>query len=569
MSKILFRKIRWKNFISTGNQWIEIKLDSSKSTLIIGKNGAGKSQLLDAISFVLFNKPFRLINKGDLVNTITDKECVVEIEFVINSHTFKVIRGIKPNIFEIYRNGEMVTQAADSKDYQEAFEKYVLKINHKSFCQVVILGSAVFTPFMALSKGARREIIEDLLDLQIFTTMNTLLKPKIQQTEYDLFQAQSEKKILEEKLKLTYAHIKEIQDTTEKSIAEKLDRISGAQQTTIDHESMIAAMQAKIERMSIGSAAEGEAINSRLSDIHKLQSQLTLKLKQVSKDLKFFTDNDNCPTCTQVIDEQFRLTVIRERTEHEKELQDGIEALDKEYEKYSKQKTAFDAINRDIAEHKQEISGLRIKIKSLTTYIDTLKADIEKAKLETITDVSKPVEMEQRLVEVEKTIGGLNEDRTMQGFAASMLKDEGIKAKIIKSYIPIINQLLSKYCAILDFFVDFQLDESFKETIKSRFRDTFSYENFSQGEKMRLDLAVMFTWRAVAKMRNSVDCSLIIFDEILDGSMDIEGIDNTMKLLESVASDTSIFIISHRDAVSDKFERTIQFEKHQSFSRVT
>jgi DNA repair exonuclease SbcCD ATPase subunit len=568
LSKILFEKVRWKNFISTGNQWIEVQLNTPGATLIVGKNGAGKSQLLDAISFALFGRPFRNINKPDLINTITDKECVVELTFIINSNKFKVIRGLKPAIFEIYRNEELVSQAAESKDYQDAFEKFILKTNHKSFCQIVILGSAIFTPFMALDKAKKRGVIEDVMDLEIFTVMNTLLKPKMQKTEYDLYQAQNDKRLIEEKLKLTYAHIKEIQDTTERSINEKKERIGAAQETINNHESAVNELQMRIENLNKGLDNDVDYITARLEAISKLQIQLTQKMRLVNKDLEFFVDNDTCPTCTQEIDDEFKKKTIKEKGEHREELREGIQELDKEYDKYNRSNVAYKAIQRDVAEKKQEIQEHKIKIKSLEGYISTLKVDIEKASTTIRLDISKPVELEQQLVDIEKSIGELNEERTIQGFAASMLKDDGIKAKIIKSYIPIINTLLSKYCAILDFFVDFQLDESFKETIKSRFRDTFSYENFSQGEKMRLDLAMMFTWRAIAKMRNSIDCSLIIFDEILDGSMDAEGIDNTMKLLESVAPDTSIFIISHRDAVSDKFNRVIQFEKHQNFSRV-
>jgi DNA repair exonuclease SbcCD ATPase subunit len=568
LSKILFKKIRWKNFISTGNSFIEIDLSNPKATLVIGKNGAGKSQLLDAVSFALFNKPFRNINKPDLVNTITDKDCVVEIEFIIGGHEFKVMRGVKPNLFEIWKDGELLNQDAEQKDYQDAFEKYVLKINHKSFCQVVILGSAVFTPFMSLPKQSKREIIEDLLDLQIFTRMNNLLKVKTQQTDFDIYQAENEKKIIEEKLKLTYDHIREVQQHTEKQIAEKMDRIRTSEETISQFESNIQELQSSKERLETGLEKDWEDVTTRLNNINTLNAQLAQKLQIVSRDVTFFTDNNNCPTCTQDIDETFKTKTLAEKGSHQVELQEGLEALKSEQQKYAAKHNILRATRNDISIKTSEIHQNKTKISNLLAYIDELKADIESAKNTVVTDVQKPVELEQQLAVVEKNLKELNELRTMQGFAGSMLKDDGIKSKIIKSYIPIINQFLNKYCAILDFFVDFQLDESFKETIKSRFRDTFSYESFSQGEKMRLDLAVMFTWRAIAKMRNSVDCSLIIFDEILDGSMDIEGIDNTMKLLDSISPDTSIFIISHRDQVSDKFEQTIQFEKHKNFSRL-
>jgi DNA repair exonuclease SbcCD ATPase subunit len=567
MSKIIFRKVRWKNFVSAGNNWIEVKLDNPKSTLIIGKNGSGKSTFLDAISFGLFNKPFRPVNKHDLVNSITDKDCLVEVEFDINAHHFKVIRGIKPNRFEIYKNDLLITQAAENKDYQDAFEKYILKINHKSFCQVVMLGSAVFTPFMQLPKAARREIIEDLLDLQIFTTMNMLLKSKIQDNENEISVLNNEKRLLEEKLKLTYQHIKEIQANTEKMLYEKKDRLFHTEEDIGLLKTTIRSERKELEYY-LGKTKDQESVTSRLKEMNKLQTQLQHKIKHINKEISFLTDNENCPTCKQNIDGEFKKSALSEKFTDQQSVEKGLELLEDELVKANTRMNELLDIQDDINQTNKKINEAEIKVMSLESYAKTLQKDIENINNSVAQEVAKPVEMEEELSKVDKDLTNRSENKTLHGFAASMLKDEGIKARIIHSYIPIINQLLSKYCAALDFFVDFTLDESFKEIIKSRYRDQFSYGNFSQGEKMRLDLSILFTWRAIAKMRNSIDTNLIVFDEVLDGAMDLEGIDNMMKLLEGLTNGESIFIISHRDAVSDKFENIIQFEKHKNFSRV-
>ncbi len=566
MTKLILRRVRWKNFLSTGNEWTEIDLDVSKTCLVIGPNGSGKSTMLDAISFGLFNKPFRNINKTQLPNSITNKDCVVEVEFVINSHKFKVIRGVKPTVFEIHKNDELVSQEADNKDYQEAFEKYVLRTNWRSFCQIFVLGSAIFTPFMALAKGQRRDIIEDLLDMRIFTAMNNILKTDIQATEYDIYEEDNRKKLINEKLKLTYQHIKEIQETTEKAISEKEERIATARTNIDDLNKQGSDIQLQIrsfERLKDGE----EKVKQTAKEFSNINNQLQLKVNQINREIKFLGDNDTCPTCAQIIDESFKDNALNKKVSHLEELTEGLTKLEAKYSKVRDQVAKFFEIQTEIDNYHQRERTIENQLENLERYIDELQSDIDKAKVTYCQDVRKPVELEEELKDVSKKLEGLNETRTLQGYAGVMLKDTGIKARIIKTYIPIINQLIAKYSSILDFFVDFQLNEEFSETIKSRFRDEFSYESFSEGEKMRLNLAILFTWRAIAKLRNSVDCNILVFDEILDSSLDSEGVDNMIKLLHQAAPETRVFIISHRDAILDKFERVIQFDKKSNFSR--
>lgn len=567
MTKITLTKARWQNFLSTGNEWTEIELNKAKTSLIVGPNGSGKSTFLDAICFGLFNRPFRNINKTQLINTITNKNCLVEVEFIIAGNNFKVVRGIKPNIFEIWKNDELVSQEADSKDYQEAFEKYVLRINFKSFCQVFVLGSAIFTPFMALPKGQRREIIEDLLDMRMFTTMNNLLKTRISQTEYDIYQRENEKNLINEKLKLTYEHIKEIQDNTEKAIQEKQERIEAAEASISELIRNAKVNSNEIEVLEAQKSGE-DAARKIAKELSKINNQLQLKVDQINREIKFLSDNDDCPTCSQIIEPKFKAVAVEQKSNHLIELQEGLAKLELKYSGVSKQVENFFAIQKKIDEKRKDLTSLNINMNNLSTYIDELRGDIEKALKETHTDINKPAELEEQLVVTTQDLENLNEMRTLQGYAAVMLKDTGIKARIIKTYIPIINQLIAKYTSILDFFVDFQLNEEFTETIKSRFRDVFSYESFSEGEKMRLNLAILFTWRAIAKMRNSIDCNILVFDEVLDSSLDTEGVDNMVKLLEGISPDTRIFIISHKDAIIDKFERVITFEKRSNFSKI-
>lgn len=564
--KLILRKVRYKNFLSTGNQWTEIDLVSSPTTLIVGTNGSGKSTFLDAISFGLFNKPFRKINKPSLVNTITNKNCVVEIEFSVGVVEFKVVRGIKPNIFEIYKGEELITQSSDNRDYQDAFEKYILKINHKSFCQVVVLGSAIFTPFMSLAKGDRRNIIEDLLDLKIFTTMNILLKQHIDNTSSQIYHTERDLTIIQEKLKLTYEHIKELQENNERSIQEKKDRI---QQTKINIETLeteLSEINSKIETLEEKRNGEEEESN-KAKEYSKIKHQLHGKISHFHKEIDFLKENDQCPTCEQLITDEYRTRAIEGKQSNLAELQTGFSRLEDQIGKIKKRLERFVLIQEQIdAERKKEYST-KLKINNHKGYIKELERDIKQVQKENIQEVKKPVELEDDQKKLEEKIAELHEVQSVQQFASLMLKDTGIKARIIKAYIPIINQLISKYTSILDFFVDFRLNEEFEETILSRFRDTFEYNSFSQGEKLRLDLAILFTFRSIAKMRNTIDCNLIVLDEILDGAMDNEGIDNLMKLILSLTDNENIFIISHKDQMIDKFENVIQFDKVSNFSR--
>lgn len=562
--KLIFKKIRWKNFLSTGNFWTEIDLNKNKTTLIVGKNGSGKSTLTDAISFSLFNKPFRNINKGQLVNTITNKDCLVECEFEINNAQFKVVRGIKPNIFEIYKNDELLTQTAEIKDYQEAFEKYILKINHKSFCQVVMLGSAIFTPFMSLAKQQRREVIEDLIDLKIFTIMNNLLKVKISENDYLIYEKDNEKTIINERIKLTQRHIDQLQENSEKKKKEKEDKVIELENVIEKYFSEISTKQRELSEINV---IDGEKVEKKIKEIIKIQAQLQQKNKALEKEISFLNENEECPTCHQIIDENFKSNSLQLKEQHQKELTEGLQRISEEYKKTNNVLKEISLIQKTISEKNEDILVLNTKIKNSQRQIEDLLKELKEP-----NDISEDENRLQQynldLAVIEEKIKQLNENRTMMGYAATLLKDTGIKAKIIKTYMPIINQLLSKYTAALDFFVDFQLNEEFQEIIKSRHRDEFSYESFSEGEKLRLNLAILFTWRSIAKMRNSIDTNLLIFDEILDASLDIDGVEYFIKLLNEITDTTNVLIISHKDQISDKFDRILQVEKVKNFSTV-
>ena len=566
---IYFKKLRWKNFLSTGNIFTEINLCSAQTTLIIGENGAGKSTILDALSFSLFGKPFRKVNKPQLLNTITNKQLVVEIEFSIGSSEYKIIRGIKPNIFEVYKDGILVNQSAEMKDYQTILERQILKVNHKSFSQVVVLGSATFQPFMQLSAYQRREIIEDLLDLQIFTTMNSLLKDKVLINSDKINTYSSEKKILEEKIALTKEHLKEIQNNNDKLVDEKKARIveTNNQIEKLNQEYLVY----ENERKELEASAEDEkSINSKSQKLQQLKHKIEANLEVLNKEVGFFHKYDNCPTCKQQIDEKFKEETINTKQEEIKKIQDGLEKLSEEYEKVSNRINELLDIRSRINDQRMEINRVKTKITSLIEYKDTLDEEIRNIGKNSSEEVDNKVpEMEKQLKEAEKKYYEQIEERNILSVASALLKDGGIKSKIIKQYIPIINKLINKYLSAMEFMCQFELDENFNETIKSRYRDIFSYASFSEGEKMRINLAILFAWRAIAKLRNSVNTNLLIMDEVFDSSLDNNGTEEFLKIINDLTSDTNTVIISHKsDQLYDKFEKVIRFEKHKNFSRI-
>ncbi len=566
---IVFRKIRWKNFLSTGNLFTELDLNTHNTTLIVGENGAGKSTVLDALTFALFNKPFRKINKPQLANSITKKDTVVEVEFQVGTSGYKVIRGINPAKFELYKDGNLLNQSAASKDYQDVLEKQILKINHKSFCQVVVLGSATFQPFMQLPAQARREVIEDLLDLQIFTSMNTLLKNKVTENSDEINKQQSDKRVAEAQLEMIKQHEISIQSNIEKQIEEKQSKVDATKD-------LIDASTEEISQIVL----EGKQLKQKLSDqnsiegklnkLEKFKIQLKSKISNAEKTISFFHDHDNCPTCKQGIDHEFKEETIKTKSSQITEIEEGLVKLENERKKVLEQLDEYSKINNTLHDYNLQLSQLNTKISGWQENIRNWNKEIsdlvEHGKQ---SNADKIAQLETALKEADKLLHELYEEKLVLQAAGVMLKDGGIKAKIIRQYVPVINKLINKYLSAMDFFVQFELNEQFEETIKSRFRDAFSYASFSEGEKMRINLAILFTWRALAKLRNSINTNILIMDEVFDSSLDANGTDEFLKIIQTLTADTNTFIISHKqDQLYDKFERVIKFEKHKNFSKM-
>jgi DNA repair exonuclease SbcCD ATPase subunit len=566
---IFFKTLRWKNLLSTGNIFTEIDLAKSNNTLIVGENGAGKSTILDALSFALFGKPFRKINKPQLLNTITKKELVVEIEFNISSNQYKIVRGIKPTVFEVYQNGVLLNQSAEMKDYQEVLEKQILKLNMKSFCQVVVLGSATFQPFMQLPGGQRRDIIEDLLDLQIFTTMNSLLKDKIQTNNEELVDINADQKVVMEKIKIIKEQLLEKQNNNEKIVAEKVNIIDDTIKRikTLNDQSGDILMQ--IEKLK-ESIEDEPKISKRINQLSQLRHKIEAKRAVLDKDIKFLLDHEGCPTCNQVIDSNFKSKTIQEKSVEVDNIDVALVDLVKQYDGTNSRLNEMIEVHANVQTLQMQNIKLQSNIDSLLKYRNRLEIEINQINSVYEADEEDKMDsLEQELNSVAVRYNDAMDQKQIFAAAAMLLKDGGIKARIIKQYVPVINKLINKYLSAMDFFVQFELDEEFNETIKSRFRDEFSYASFSEGEKMRINLAILFTWRAVAKLRNSVSTNLLIMDEVFDSSLDSNGTEEFMKVLNNLTSDTNTFIISHKtDQLYDKFTNVIKFEKHKNFSKV-
>ena len=567
---IVFKKVRYKNFISTGNYYTEIDFQRSSNTLIIGSNGAGKSTMLDALCFTLFGKAFRSINKPQLINAINQKDCVTECEFDIGNKKYKIIRGIKPNIFEIYQDGDLLNQDAASRDYQEYLEKFILKLNYKSFTQIVILGSASFVPFMQLSASDRRSIIEDLLDIQIFSTMNTVLKEKMSGNKDHVVENNSKLQIVEAKIEIQNTHIKSIQKTNDEKVEEYDNQIKL-------YNTDILELQEKIQQTSnsiniLQTDVENKIeVEARLKKFTKLESQIENNLSKYRADISFFEQNDNCPTCKQEIALGFKEQQIKENNDRVTEIESGLKVLEE------KLLAEQERLN-EITVKQKEIQKLQISNATNTTsitetnkYIAKLKSQIESLKSNKDNldaENTKLNELNNELEVILQKKKELIDEKTYYEAASSLLKDTGIKTKIIKQYLPVINKVVNKHLATFDFFVNFNLDESFKETIKSRHRDAFSYESFSEGEKQRIDMALMLTWRTIAKLKNSANTNLLILDEIFDSSLDANGTEYLMNILHML-EDVNLFVISHKgDILQDKFRSVIKFEKVNNFSRI-
>ena len=566
---IIFKYVRWKNFLSTGNQFTEIQLDRNPTTLIIGENGAGKSTILDALCFGLFGKPFRNINKPQLLNSVNGGNCEVEVDFKIGSKSFKVIRGIKPNVFEIYINGKMYNQDANSRDYQKYLEQQILKLNYRSFTQVVILGSSTFIPFMQLKARQRREVVEDILDIQIFSLMNMLLKQKLKTIQEHQRDANYNLDLTTEKIELQNKYIDNVKKNKDKLITEKTSLLSS-------NEEEIHSRQKKVDELK--TANDDLAINTTHSDkttekVQKLKGlDATLKEKRsaTKKYVDFFEANDDCPVCEQHIDETFKENMITTKKSEYDKFDKGINELKDELKRQEDVLAAVNDYIRQIRENDAEIGKIEYSVKELKNFNVNLQSEIEELESGEVSkdDMTKLTKLKKSLKSYQVQHQGLREEQTYAEAARSMLMDSGIKTKIIKQYIPIMNKLINTYLTAMEFYVNFTLNENFEETIKSRHRDEFTYASFSEGEKMRIDLALLFTWRAVAKMKNSTNTNLLILDEIFDSSLDSTGTDEFLRILNTLDGE-NVFVISHKqDVLVDKFRSTVRFEKVKNFSHI-
>ena len=566
---IIFKKVRWKNFLSTGNYFLEVQLDRSPTTLIVGENGSGKSTVLDALCFVLFNKPFRTISKSQLVNSINLGGTIVEIEFVIQKNNFKIIRGMKPNIFEIYCNGRMMNQDANALDTQKILEQQILKLNYRSFTQVVILGSSTFIPFMQLRSKDRREVVEDILDIKIFSLMNFLLKHKVKEISEELKSIEYEFKLTREKINLQTKYIEDIKKNKVKIIEEKEHLIFDSHRVLLDEQEKSDVISNEIKSAQ-PELAKKEKILNTIREFHKMEAQLSNRIDENERQRKFFSENDECPTCTQTIDEELKQIKIKEKTNRIAELKEGIQKLQSQLKGKETEKDKMNEFAKEIREKEVEVAKISASISGLRRLIEQEGKLIEKYKKGEVSeeDKIKLTRLSERLKMQEEQISKLREDKFYVDVARNMLMDTGIKTKVINKYLPVMNKLINGYLTSMDFYVNFTLDNNFNETIKSRHRDEFSYSSFSEGEKMRIDLALLFTWRAVAKMKNSTNTNLLILDEIFDSSLDGTGTDDFLKILHTF-KDQNVFVISHKgDALFDKFRSIIRFEKTRNFSKL-
>lgn len=571
---ILFKYIRWKNILSTGNNWTEIKLNKSKSTLIVGENGSGKSTILDALSWSLYGKAFRKVNKVQMINSINGKGAEVQVEFTVGKDNYQVNRTIKKygsSMFEILKNGKLVDQAANSRDYQEHLERQILKMNHRSFCQIVVLGSATFMPFMQLSAQHRREVIEDLLDIEIFTTMNTLLKEKVSTNKDSLQQVVYDTDILNEKIDLQNQYLKTVKDDNDKRIQQHHDKIEKSRSEIQEYQQQIEQLNAQVLELS-EQIADKDSVSKKKKKIEQLEYKLKDKIASLEKEIQFYDNHDNCPTCKQDIDHEFKCSTVDNKNSTLVETSSGFEQLQEEYQKVTERMEQISDIQQQVNDLLNEINSNNSHINAINQMIGSIQKDIDQLQSEdqdTSELSGKLDELNQQLEACQTLREELSTEKSVLDIAQLILKDSGIKTKIIKQYVPVMNKLINKYLAAMDFFVQFELDENFNETIKSRFRDEFSYASFSEGEKMRIDLALLFTWRAIAKLRNSVSTNLLIMDEVFDSSLDNTGTEEFLKILNTLVDDANIFIISHKgDQLYDKFHSVIKFEKVKNFSRM-
>ena len=566
---IIFKKIRWKNFLSTGNQFTQVDFLEYQTNLIVGTNGAGKSTILDALTFALFNKPFRKINKSQLVNTTNEKETLVEVEFEVNNREYVVRRGIKPNVFDIQVNGELLHREADDRTNQKILEENILKVNYKSFTQIVILGSSAFVPFMQLTAPNRREVIEDLLDIRIFSSMNNFLKDKVRIEKEQIKSLDLKKDNIKDKILMQENFMKELEEQGKTSVKANQDKIT----TLIDDSEYCSSSNQELEVKVSDLTKEQEKLSGssqKLLKLNNLKGKITQKVSTITKEHKFFSENVTCPTCTQTIEESFRLNRINDVQSKAKDLNKGLKELEETIESERERERLFTKLSKEITKLNNGISQNNTRISGFQRQIRDLESEIQR-----ITEQSKNRNTEhEKLNEfrenLQKTFENLADKKTeinYYDFAYSLLRDDGVKTKIIKKYLPFINQQINRYLQMMDFYINFTLDEEFKETVQSPIHEDFSYASFSEGEKMRIDLALLFTWREVARVKNSVNTNLLIMDEVFDSSLDGFGTEEFLKIIRYIIKDANIFVISHKTDLLDKFESVIKFDKVKGFSR--
>ena len=565
---IIFEEIKWKNFLSTGNHWTEIDFQKHQTNMVIGKNGAGKSTMLDALTFVLFNKPFRKINKGQLVNTSNERDCLVEIKFSVNNRDYLVRRGIKPNIFDIEVNGNALHREADDRSNQKILEENILKVNYKSFTQIVILGSSNFVPFMQLSGSNRREVIEDLLDIRIFSAMNNIIKDKIRIQKEGIRSLDLKKDNIKDKMNMQQNFIKELEEQGKNSVKTSKDKIS----TLMNDAENCSLQNEKLEDGVFDLTEQQEKLigaGEKLLKLNNLKGKLSNKVSTLTKEHKFFTDNTACPTCTQPIEEEFRLNKINDVQTKAKELKKGYQDLEDTIKKEQDRERQFNQLSKEITKLNNGISKNNTKISGFQRQIRDLESEIqtttERFKNRN-TEHEKLKEFKENLQTTIEELSEKRQDINHYDFAYSLLKDDGVKTKIIKKYLPFINQQVNRYLHLMDFYINFTLDEEFSETVKSPIHEDFSYSSFSEGEKMRIDLALLFTWREVARVKNSVNTNLLIMDEVFDSSLDGFGTDEFLKIIRYVIKGANVFVISHKTELNDKFESVLTFDKVKGFS---
>jgi len=567
---ILFKKIRWRNLLSTGNQFTEIDFTKNATNLIIGTNGAGKSTVLDALTFSLFGKPFRKINKPQLLNSVNEKDCRVEVEFSVGGTEWKIVRGIKPNIFEIWRDDSLLDQAAAALDQQKWLEQNVIKMNYKSFTQIVILGSSTFVPFMQLSAANRREVIEDLLDIRIFSTMNTVIKEKMRSIKEDIKVLELKKESLNEKVEMQENFIEELENRGKKNIEDKESKIG---------ELLIEENKFMNENIKIVEELDdlNKVLNSytgateKLRKLGNLKGKISQKVSTITKEHKFFTENTVCPTCTQSIDETFRINRINDAQDKAKELQSGFKELEEAINKEEERERQFTTLSKEISKLTNDISQNNTRISGCQRQIRNLESEIQRITDQLANRNTEHDKLETFKDNLKTTYDDLSSRRdtiNYYDFSYSLLKDGGVKSKIIKKYLPLINQQVNRYLQMMDFYINFTLDEEFNETVQSPIHEDFSYASFSEGEKMRIDLALLFTWREVARMKNSANTNLLIMDEVFDSSLDGFGTEEFLKIIRYVVKDANVFVISHKESLHDKFESVIKFDKVKGFSRM-